>query len=89
MSRPKTRRRLVKAAARATRDNPPTPAELARYWETAFSEQASKAGELRGRWLALLELLEQRGLLVLGEVPDERITRFDDAVQALCKGPRP
>ena len=42
---------------------------------------------MQSTWLDVLELLERRGLLVKGEVPDAAIVRMDAAVRALSKGP--
>jgi len=82
------RRRLASGAVRAAAElPPPSPEELARYWEHCTNILATQAIEVQAAWLSLLELLEARGLLVIGEIPDARIGRMEHAVRALSKGP--
>ena len=83
-----TRPRLLRAAKAAADTLPaPTAPELARYWEHCTNVLALQAIEVQSTWLDVLELLERRGLLVKGEVPDAAIVRMDAAVRALSKGP--
>jgi len=82
-----TRPLLLRAAAARAADKPPTSEELARYWEHCTNVLALSAIDVQAAWLALLALLEERGALVVGEVPDARIARKDEAVRALSKGP--
>jgi hypothetical protein len=82
------RPRLVKNAARAAGELPaPSAAELARYWEHCTNILALQAIEVQSAWLEVLELLEARGVLVVGKVPPDAIRRMDKAVRALSDGP--
>lgn len=78
------RPRLVKKAEASPK---PSAAELARHWEHCTNVLALAAINVQARWFDVLALLEERGVLVTGEMPDERIARMDAAVRELSKGP--
>lgn len=82
-----TRPRLLRDAASAAAANPPTPAELARYWEHCTNVLALQAIEVQAAWLEVLAELEARRVLVTGDVPPDSVCRMDAAVRALSKGP--
>ena len=82
-----TRPRLVRGAVAHASEHPPTPEELAAYWEHCTNVLAGQAVDVQRAWLALLALLEQRGLLVIGEIPHVSIMRMNECIQALSKGP--
>jgi hypothetical protein len=82
------RPRLVKNTVRAADELPaPSAAELARYWEHCTHVLALSAIEVQSAWLEVLELLEARAVLVVGQVPPDAIVRMDKAVRALSDGP--
>ena len=82
------RPRLVRSVSKEVAKLPPlSPEFLARHYERCTNILAGQAVDVQAQWLAVLELLERRGLLVKGEPVDPVIARMDQCVRALSKGP--